>query len=139
MSVDLKERVRKIVQQRNLCSYMNNTKWNELRTAMMTVMPFPPPYLLKFVFEDEDVGNKRFYTDVYQLGDWYDVFAIDGAYFNSSFAVEWIKTRPGYLKHRGKLIEPEIIAAEDIFIDILKKHSISYEEKDGVYCIYGYR
>ena len=35
MSVDLKERVRKIVQQRNLCSYMNDIKWNELRTAMM--------------------------------------------------------------------------------------------------------
>lgn len=80
MSVDLKEKVRKIVQQRNLCSYMNNTKWNELRTAMMTERPFSQPYLLKFVFEDEDAGNKGGYTDVYYLGDWYSIFAIDGVY-----------------------------------------------------------
>lgn len=139
MASDLKERVRKIIQQRNLCGYMNDTKWNELRTAMMNDMPFPPPYILKFLFEEEAVGDKSFYEDVYYLGDWYSGFAIEEHYFNGAFAVEWIKVRPRYLKHRGHLIEPEVIDAEDKFVEILKRHSIYYEENDGVYCIYGYR
>lgn len=36
----------KIVKQRNLCSYMNDTKWNELRYAMLNKMPFPSPYII---------------------------------------------------------------------------------------------
>lgn len=34
----------RIVQQRQLCNCMNNTKWNELRNAMRFEMPFPPPF-----------------------------------------------------------------------------------------------
>ena len=137
---ELKEQVRKIVEKRNLCSYMNDTKWSELRTAMMNEMPFLPPYILKFVFDDEPIGSKGFYNNEKGVTDWHSVFAIDGQYFNGSFAVEWIKIRPRLLKHRGKLVEPEVIDAEDIFVEILKKYSIPYEcEADGVYCIYGYR
>ena len=139
MASDLKEKVREIVTQRNLCSYMNNTKWNELRTAMMNDMPFPPPYIIKFLFEDEAIGEKHFSEDVYYLGDWYSIFAIEGHYFNGAFAVEWIKVRPRYLKHRGHLIKPEVIDAEDKFVEILRQHSIPYKENDGIYCIYGYR
>lgn len=139
MSVDLKERVRKIVQQRNLCSCMNDTKWNELRTAMIRDMPFPPPYILKFLFEDEAVDEKYFHSDVNYWGDWDYGFAIEGHYFNGAFAVEWIKVRPRYLKHRGRIIEPEVIDATDKFVEILRQYSIPYEESDGVYCIYGYR
>lgn len=139
MSVDLKERVRKIIQQRNLCSYMNDTKWNELRTAVMNDMPFPPPFIIKFLFEDEVVGEKDFQSDVNYFGDWYYAFAIEGHYFNGASAVEWIKVRPRYLKHRGQLIEPEVINADDKFVEILRRYSIPYEENHGVYCIYGYR
>ena len=140
MSVDLKEQVRKIVERKNLCSYMNDTKWNELRMAMMNDMPFLPPYILKFVFDDKPIGHASFCNNEKCMTDWHSVFAIDGQYFNSSFAVEWIKVRPKLLKHRGKLVELEVIDAEDIFVEILKKYSIPYEcEEDGVYCIYGYR
>ncbi len=140
MSQDLKERVRKIVENRNLCSYMNDTKWNELRMDMMNEMPFQPSYILKFVFDDEPIENASFYNNEKCMTDWYSVFAMDGQYFNGSFAVEWIKIRPRCLKHRGQLVEPEVVDAEDIFVEILKKYSISYEcEEDGVYCIYGYR
>ena len=138
MSTDLKEKVRKIIYQRNLCSYINDTKWNELRNAMMNEMPFSPPYIVKFLFEDKAEGEEFFFQDVYYSCDWYYAFAIENHYFNGAFAVEWIKVRPRYLKHRGQLIEPEIIEAENEFIEILKKYSIPYEESNGVYCIYGY-
>lgn len=139
MSANLKERVRKIVQQRNLCSYMNDTKWRELRNAMMNEMPFPPPYIIKFLFEDKAEGEEYFSQDVNYFCDWYYCFALEGHYFNGAFAVEWIKVRPRYLKYRGQLIKPEIIEAEDKFVEILRKYSIPYEESNGVYCIYGYR
>lgn len=142
MSIDLKEEVRRIIQQRNLCSYMNDTKWNKLRTAMINDMPFPPPYIIKFLFEetdDETVGNASFCReDVYYQGNWHSGFAVEN-YFNGAFAIEWIKVRPRYLKHRGKLVEPEIINAEEEFLKILKRYSIYYEENNGVYCIYGYK
>lgn len=118
---------------------MNDTKRNELRTTMMNDMPFPPPYILTFLFEDKAVGEEYFHEDVNYLGDWYYGFALEGHYFNGAFAVEWIKVRQRYLKHRGCLIEPEVIDATDKFVEILKQYSIPHEESDGVYCIYGYR
>lgn len=136
MSVDLKEKVKKIVLQRNLCSYMNSTKWNELRNAMLNEMPFPPPFSIKYL---DTEYKEELQHDVYYLGDWYYGLSIDGHYFDASFAIEWIKIRPRYLKQRGMLIEPEIIDAEDVFVEILKKYSIPYEECSGVYYIYGYR
>ena len=138
MSVNLKEKVKKIVLQRNLCSYMNSTKWNELRNAMLNEMPFPPPFSVKYL-DTEYREEAELPHDVYYTGDWYYGLSIDGRYFDASFAIEWIKIRPRYLKHRGMLIDPETIDAEDIFVKILKKYSIPYEECNGVYCIYGYR
>lgn len=139
MSRDLKEKARKIIRQRNLCSYMNSTKWNELRNAMLNEMPFPPPFIVKYLFDAECIEETNFQQDVYYLGDWYYGLSIDGHYFDAAFAVEWIKVRPRYLKSRGALVKPEIISAESIFIELLQKYNISFEEEDGVYCIYGYR
>ena len=139
MSDNLKERVRKIVSQRELCSYMNDTKWNELRSAMLNEMPFPPPFIVKFLFDSECIKETEFQKDVYYLGDWYYGLSLDGCCFNASFAIEWIKIRPRYLKRHGALIGPEIISAESDFVRILNKYNIPFVKNDGVYCIYGYR
>lgn len=40
MQHSLKEIAFRIVSERNLCSYMNNTKWDELITAIKTEMLF---------------------------------------------------------------------------------------------------
>lgn len=136
MSADLKEKVRRIVSERGLCSCMNDTKWNELRNAMMTEMPFQPPYTVKFLF---DTVTDDFTEDVYHTMDWHYAYAIEGEAFNGAFAIEWVKIRPRYLKARGRLTGPEVISAETELEDILKKYSIPYEAEDGVYCIYGYK
>ncbi|MBD5088161.1 MAG: hypothetical protein HDT30_05020 [Clostridiales bacterium] len=59
MSKNLKAEAFKFVKQRNLCSYMNDTKWNELRYAMLNKMPFPPPYIIKTLFESECKEEKK--------------------------------------------------------------------------------
>ena len=53
MEESWKRQAFRIVQQRQLCSCMNNTKWNELRNAMRFEMPFPPPFTMKTLFEEQ--------------------------------------------------------------------------------------
>lgn len=139
MAENFRKRIANIVEARGLCSYMNSTKWNELRHAMLHEMPFPPPFLVKFLFEEAAVGTAQFEQDVPYHGDWYEAFALDGIAFDGSYAVEWVKVRPRCLKPRGRLLEPEVVSAEEQFCSILKKYAIPYEEQNGVYCIYGYR
>lgn len=138
MPKDLKEKVKRTVSEKGLCSCMNDTKWNELRSAMLEEMPFPPPYIVKFVIDDECFEEKDFQQDVYHTCDWYYAYSLDGC-FNAAFAVEWIKVRPRYLKNKGQLIPPETVSAEEEFRSILEKYSIPFEEQGGVYCIYGYK
>lgn len=135
---NFKKQALSIVQQRNLCSYMNDTKWNELRWAMLNDMPFPPPYIMKTLFETECYEEKNFQEDTYFNGDWYDGFAYSES-FKGNFSIEWIKVRPRMLKHRGRLIAPEVIDESAEFEDVLRKYNIPYEKQNDVYCIYGYK
>lgn len=134
----LKREAISVVENRNLCSCMNDTKWKELRNAMWDEMPFPPPFILKTIFEKECPQERYFQTDVTWLGDWNEGFLYDNC-LDMWFVVEWIRVRPRYLKKRGRLINPELIDAAKQFVDILTRYNIPYEEKNGVYCIYGYR
>lgn len=52
MKETLREQVLRIVSEKNLFSVMNDTKWNELRNAIED-LPFPPPYIIKGVLEEE--------------------------------------------------------------------------------------
>lgn len=140
MFEDIKKRALSVIEKRNLYSCMNDTKWGELRYAMLKEMPFPPPYILKTIFEDECPQEKYFQNDVTFIGDWNEGFLCDESLgVKGWFVIEWIKVRPYYLKYRGKLVEPERIDAAGKFEEILTKYSIPYEENNGVYCIYGYR
>ena len=48
----LRKKVLRIVEERRMSSIMNDTKWEELRYAMMNEMPFEPPYTVKFLTDD---------------------------------------------------------------------------------------
>lgn len=74
MFVDIKEKALLIIENRNLCSYMNDTKWGELRHAMLREMPFPPPYIMKTIFEDKCPQEECFQKDVAFAGDWNEGF-----------------------------------------------------------------
>lgn len=136
MSNNVREKVQRIIEQRGLCSYMNTTKWDELIAAVREEMPFPPPYRMKFVTEELDELEQDFCEDVYYLCYWCgENFPTKEYYFN----IEWLKVRPRYLEHRGKLVEPGVIDASSEFESILRKYNIPFELEDGTYCIYGYK
>ena len=138
MPENLKKQAFNIVKQRDLCSYMNDTKWNELRQAMYNDVPFPPPYIIKYLFDSECREEDSIQKDSYFCGDWHEGFTYD-KYFNGGFAIEWIKIRPRLLKHRGQLIVPELIDESAEFEAVMKKYSIPYEKQNEIYCIYGYK
>lgn len=135
MQHNLREKVSLIIKERNLCSFMNNTKWNELISAITEEMPFPPPFDIKYLTEEDCFPNELLNGDVYHLGDWKgENFPSEEYYFN----IEWIKVRPRHLEHRGTLIKPEIIDESKLFEAILNRYHIHYEERNGSYYIYGY-
>lgn len=134
-----KEKVLKIVVEKNMYSIMNNTKWRELKQGI-SELPFQPPFVIKAVDEDETLYH-QFNKDVWYHGDWglYLDGYLGGDMFATPFyAVEWIKVRPRYLKRQGRLIADKIIDETEGFRFILKKYNIPYEEENGCFLIYGY-
>lgn len=133
----LKEKAFQIVQERNLTSVMNKTKWNELRISMLEETPFPPPYIIKFLF-DKESPEETIFQHIPYLGNWHESYCYP-PFFNASFTIEWIKIRPYYYKSQGLLLDSKIVDATETFLKILEKHSIPFEEENGIYTIFGYK
>ena len=60
------------IQEKQLTSVMNTTKWKKFREAMIYEMPFCPPYILKTI-SNEDFDTNYFHhfsKDVSYVGDY---------------------------------------------------------------------
>jgi hypothetical protein len=136
-----KQKTMDAIQSRGLCSIMNNTKWRELKKSVMA-LPFPPPFIEKTVLEEETEYHKRLNSDVYGSDNWgseNDDYLGDDELAIPFWAIEWVKIRPRYKEHRGRLIPPEIIDETEEFIAVLNKYNIPFVEDNGAYIIYSYR
>lgn len=131
MNRDFKGKIMKLVCERQLYSIMNDTKWNELFSAVND-LKFPPPFQMKLIHKSTPEPEK-FDIDVWYLGDW----SVDS--WPLFFSIEWICVRPRYTKYRGRLVEDEVIDETQEFISILQRYSIPFEEDKGVIMIYGYK
>ena len=135
-----KAKINKLIQEKSLCSVMNNTKWKELKKGVSS-LPFLPPFVIKSVDEEESEYH-YFDEDEYYSGDWgMDLGDYLGGdiYATPFYAIEWIKIRPRILEHQGRLIESKVIDETEEFLAILKKYNIPYNEQNGTYIIYGYQ
>lgn len=144
MSEKWKDKAKETARLRGMYSCMNDTKWGELLKAMLNEMPFPPPFIVKYIFEDMCPEEKAFCCDIRQkgglpgvTGDWRGL-STDGHTVDGAAAIEWIKIYPVILESCGRLIEPKRTDAAEQLVGILKKHGIPYEETDGLYCVRGY-
>ncbi len=128
------EQVADIICQRQLTSYMNNTKWKEFVHVMEEEVSIDIPYDYKTLFEEE--RQQLFFGRCFDCEsfNWYD--------FKS---IEWVKVKPKFYesKHRGRLIEDEKIFydVEEEFVNLMDKYAIPYEYdvEQEVYTIYGYK
>ena len=135
MQESWKRRAFRIVQQRQLCSCMNDTKRRELCHAMRFDMPFPPPFTMKTLFEECQSEPMQ---DDYYLGDLEEPFGFGTDQFDG-IAIEWIRIHPRLLVHRGRLISPQLLDASEQLEYLLHKHSIPFAKQDMDYLIYGDR
>lgn len=126
------EKIKMIVENRKLTSYMNNTKWKELKTAIKEQM-YDIPIKYKTLFEQNDPNC---YWTI--AGDEY----FD--HMNMS-SIEWFKIacEVTYVEKRGRLMEDKVISynKKNEILQILQKFSISYDydEIENSYVIYGYK
>ena len=125
--IDLKALASKIIEQRQLSPVMNDTKWLELQTAILSIPEFEPAY------------NIQLLTPTY-LGSWEFIYENYEYSLPPFFKIEWIAIQPLYAVRRGRLVEPEIIDKSSMLLDILHKFHIPFEKADEhTFVIYGYK
>lgn len=129
------QKVKEVIEKRQLVSYMNNTKWRELFHITEEVIEkhisfsCSYPCVMKTIFDEKE--------------EWFN-FKNEERNFEQLFkSIEWVKIQPKFFaeKARGRLIDNEKILHdfEKEFVENLNIYSIPYEVEDGIYTIYGYR
>lgn len=130
----MSERLAKVIQDRQLTSCMNDTKWKELFSTIEKSEDI----------KDLEIQYKTLWDEVAPEGYWcfYDDEELD--YMKTSW-IEWLKIR-GHIEKTfwsGRLMEPKVEKTDihDKVEDMLKKYSIPYEYdlEEDCYVIYGYR
>lgn len=135
-----KQKILALIEQNGFYSSMNNTKWNELKQGIAS-LPFPPPYVLKSI-DEQETAYHTFDEDVSYLGSWglsLPGYLGEDIYATPFYEIEWIKVRPRYKKYRGRLVAGELIDETEPFRSILDTRGIPYEEENGTFVIHGYR
>lgn len=135
------ELVAKIVQERQLTSCMNNTKWDKFRHAMLEEMPFRPPYEIKTLFDEDDTFIQNFIKwDANYCGA-YDEEEFAGFHYK---VIEYLVVKTRYCDVTGGRVAAYKTwhdAAKE-FVELMEKYHIPYvpyEKTDDTFIIYGYR
>lgn len=130
-----KERVFKIVEEKGLGSYMNDSKWLKLQKEI-TKLDFTPAYLEKLVTDNEfryanvDTENISF------SGNWAPYYMEGMPLF---FDIEYLIIVPRRKKHVGKLVNDKTVDISKELKDILIKNNIPFETDNNNFVVYGYK
>ncbi|WP_432286695.1 DUF6678 family protein [Aminobacter sp. BA135] len=125
-----KKRIREILTERGLASYMNDTKWRELCRGMYQ-LPFPPAYQVKYVHQAPETHELE-YAPAY-FGDWARTHEA-----SLGLHIEWIRIAPRYTEHRGLLVSPVIQDCSSELIALLTRIHVPFIEQDSFVVIYGH-
>ena len=135
------ELVAKIVQERQLTSCMNNTKWDKFRHAMLEEMPFRPPYEIKTLFDEDDTFIQDFVQEDTRYCGAYDEEEFVGFHYK---VIEYLIVKTRYCDVAGgRLVAYKTWHdATKEFVGLMEKYHIPYvpyEKTDDTFIIYGYR
>ena len=131
--MSLNERVNDIICKRQLTSYMNNTKWQEIINDISEIKDLPISY--KTLFDESDIDSEGYWT--LNGDEYFSMLQLN--------TIEWLKIADSIAKskHIGRLVDPiiEQISVKELIDSILKRHSINYvyDDEQHAYIVYGYR
>ncbi len=130
-----KERVFKIVKEKGLSSYMNDSKWLKLQSEV-TKLEFTPAYLEKLVTDEKfrytDVNTKN----ISYFGDWSPYYMEGMPLF---FDIEYLIIIPRYVKNVGKLVKGKTIDISENLNDVLTKLNVPFEIDNNNFIVWGYK
>lgn len=137
-SEKLRELTSNAAENRGLHRVTEEELWETLREAVMTEMPFQPPFVVKFLIDDFPAGDVNALERATHPYSWHEAFVFEDI-FHAAFALEWVKICPRYFKERGRLVSPEVTEGERYLCGILNKYSIPFEKDEKLYTVYGWR
>lgn len=119
-----RRRLRRYVQEQQLVSVMNDTKWRELREAMLSLQRRPKYRLQCLLSPPTDPDDWD--------SEWY--------YHLPTFVwIEWLDIDPIHRARRGHLVQDERTDLTSELIPLLEQHSIPFEANGPYLRIHGYR
>ncbi|WP_337165230.1 DUF6678 family protein [Vibrio fluvialis] len=119
----MNKKLLKIIDDRQLVSVMNKTKWRELCCEFEEIHELGVNVRYKMITSDQLYG----FSPV-----WWDEL------FRETVAIEWIDFDPKKKEHRGQLISDKEKDISNVILDIFKKHSIPYSLENDCYRVWGY-
>lgn len=120
-----------IIEERQLTSVMNETRWKRLGHTVSTTLPYFPPYQIKYLGEDTLFPSDE--LSQFENLDWDDIWME-----SSLRSIEWIRLRTKVLLYKGVIIDPDVYDMSDELIDLLKKERIPFIQNGNIIQVYGY-
>ena len=117
------ERYHKIINDRQLVSVMNKTKWRELCHDFEKLHSLNISVRYKLISSEETLG----FSSV-----WWDEI------LEESPGIEWLEFNPIVFEHRGLLVEDKKTERIDEILTVLKKHRIKYSMQGPNFRVWGY-
>ena len=119
----MNETLFKIIDDRQLVSVMNKTKWRELCGEFEEIHELGVNVRYKMITSDQLYG----FSSV-----WWDQL------FRETVAIEWIDFDPKKRERRGHLVSDKETDISEIILDIFKKHNIPYSLENDCLRVWGY-
>lgn len=131
------KKIREIIHQRQLVSFMNDSKWIQFLHEVEQ-LEFEPAFIAKRVTELTDIENEqRFCSKTpHYLGNWQPFYQEAMSIFMD---IEYLLVQPFLAKYQGKLINDIVIDLSDEFKTILIQLNIPYVMEQQCFKILAYQ
>lgn len=132
-----REQAFQLVQERNLTSYMNTTKWYKLLKIVNEKLPFKPPYIYKLLSDTPDREDIQPFRKLPNAPQCWCGECLNHYRF---YEIEWVRITPKYaVNHGGLLAEQlEIFDETQELLHELQTAHIPFEKENRDIVIYGY-
>lgn len=122
-----------VIEESQLTSVMNETRWKRLGRAVSEVLKYAPPYQVKFLGEATLFPSESLSEYEVLWAEWGEIWVE-----SSLRSIEWIRLRPKVLIDKGAIVDPDVCDMTNELISILKKERISFVQGKETIQIFGY-